>query len=128
MIPRRLVALVDCSSFYCSCERVFRPEIHEKPVCVLSNNDGCIVSLTREAKDLGFMMGDPYFKIKEDLTHKGVAAFSSNYTLYADMSRRVMDLLRRTGYETEQYSIDEAFLEIPLNDMNGSVEEVRAQL
>ena len=113
---RELVAFVDCSSFYCSCERVFAPQLRGKPVVVLSNNDGCVISLTQEAKDAGIPMGAPYFKWRDVMREKGVAAFSSNYTLYADMSKRVIEVLARTGYAVEQYSIDEAFLHIPLDD------------
>lgn len=75
-------ALVDCNSFYCSCERIFRPDLAQKPVVVLSNNDGCIIARSREAKALGLKMGDPYFKVKRFLDQRGVTAFSSNYALY----------------------------------------------
>jgi DNA polymerase V len=105
-----LWALVDCESFYCSCERLFRPDLADKPIVVLSNNDGCLVSMTVEAKALGFKGGEPYFKVAEDLKRAGVAVFSSNYTLYADLSRRVMASMAGVVPEVEQYSIDEAFL------------------
>jgi len=105
-----LWALVDCESFYCSCERLFRPDLADKPVVVLSNNDGCLVSLTQEAKALGFRGGEPFFKVAESLKQAGVAVFSSNYTLYADLSRRVMAAMASVVPEVDQYSIDEAFL------------------
>ena len=107
-------AIVDCNSFYCSCERVFRPELAERPVVVLSNNDGCIISRTDEAKALGVGMAGPYFKAKPIIEANGVEVFSSNYNLYGDMSRRVMDTLKEiVGKENvEVYSVDEAFLNL----------------
>ena len=105
-----LWALVDCQSFYCSCEMLFRPDLAGKPVVILSNNDGCLVSLTPEAKALGFKMGEPYFKVAGLLKRAGATVFSSNYTLYADLSRRVMATMNSLAPETEQYSIDEAFI------------------
>ncbi len=107
-----LFALVDCNSFYCSCERVFDPKLEGRPVVVLSNNDGCIIALTNEAKSLGFVMGDPYHLKRAELTKRRVAVFSSNYTLYGDMSRRVMEVLASFTPELEIYSIDEAFLNL----------------
>ena len=104
-------ALMDCNSFYCSCERVFRPELRDLPVVVLSNNDGCIISLTPEAKALGVKMGGAYFENKEVMEKHGVHVFSSNYTLYGDLSSRVMSLLSSFTPELEIYSIDEAFLD-----------------
>lgn len=105
-------ALVDCNSFYCSCERVFSPRLNGKPVVVLSNNDGCIVSLTKEAKAVGLQMGGPIFQAKDLVRAHGVAVFSSNYTLYGDMSARVMATLSEFTPELEVYSIDEAFLSL----------------
>lgn len=102
--------LIDCNSFYCSCERVFRPELNQKPVIVLSNNDGCAVARTDEAKALGIKMGDPYFKIRDLCKKHGVSVFSSNYALYGDMSRRVMQTIAEFVPEMEIYSIDEAFV------------------
>lgn len=102
--------LVDCNSFYCSCERVFDPSLTNKPVIVLSNNDGCAVSRTDEAKALGIEMGAVYFKIKDLVQKHDVKVFSSNYTLYGDMSHRVMQILSTFVPEMEVYSIDEAFL------------------
>lgn len=105
-------ALVDCNSFYCSCERVFQPSLKFKPVVVLSNNDGCIVARTDEAKALRIKMGEPYFKVKDHLIKNDVKVFSSNYALYGDMSRRVMKTLADFTPEMEIYSIDEAFLSL----------------
>ena len=106
------IALVDCNSFYVSCERLFKPSIMKKPVVVLSSNDGCIISRSTEAKALGVKMGDPYFKAKEIITENDVHVFSSNYSLYGDISRRVMRTLRYFTSEIEIYSIDEAFLDL----------------
>jgi DNA polymerase V len=105
-------AVVDCNSFYCSCERVFRPDLRRKPVVVLSNNDGCIISRSDEAKNLGVGMADPYFKSKEVIERNSIETFSSNYNLYGDLSWRVMETLRVImGKENvEVYSVDEAFL------------------
>ncbi|MCG6195677.1 Y-family DNA polymerase [Leptospira sp. FAT2] len=105
-----MYGLVDCNSFYCSCERVFRPELRTRPVVVLSNNDGCVISRSKEAKELGIKMGEPAFLRKDYFAVKEIEAFSSNYALYGDMSRRVMNLLRNFSPHVEVYSIDEAFL------------------
>lgn len=107
-------AIVDCNSFYCACERLFRPDLRNKPVVVLSNNDGCIISRTDEAKALGIGMGDPYFQAKNTLLQHGVAVFSSNYNLYGDMSQRVMESMRQMlpPGSLEVYSVDEAFLDL----------------
>lgn len=109
---KNFYALVDCNSFYCSAERVFRPELAEKPVVVLSNNDGCIVSRSDEVKALGIDMAVPYFKAKEVIEKYDVATFSSNYNLYGDMSWRVMETLRMMMGEqnVEVYSVDESFV------------------
>ena len=107
-----MYALVDCNNFYASCERVFNPPILHRPVIVLSNNDGCVIARTNEAKALGFKMGDPFFKVRDLAARHGVAVFSSNYTLYGDMSSRVMQTLERFAPEVEIYSIDEAFLNL----------------
>ena len=106
------IALVDCNSFYVSCERLFNPRIRKKPVVVLSNNDGCIISRSNEAKALGIKMGEPYFKEKEIIVKNNVQVFSSNYSLYGDISRRVMRTLKRFNSDIEIYSIDEAFLDL----------------
>jgi DNA polymerase V len=107
-------AIVDCNSFYCSCERLFQPHLDDKPVVVLSNNDGCIISRSDEAKKLGVEMAGPYFKAKPLIEKYGVSTFSSNYNLYGDLSWRVMETLRiMLGKENvEVYSVDEAFLNL----------------
>ncbi len=107
-------AIVDCNSFYCSCERLFQPQLLHKPVVVLSNNDGCIVSRTDEAKALGIPMAVPYFEWKQKLTQNDVAVFSSNYNLYGELSHRVMDVLRSIvgSRHVEVYSVDEAFINL----------------
>ena len=107
-----MFALVDCNNFYASCERTFRPELRNRPVVVLSNNDGCIIARSEEAKALGIKMGAPEFKCRDLLKKHDVAVFSSNYALYGDMSSRVMRLLCKLAPEIEVYSIDEAFLDM----------------
>ena len=106
------VALIDCNSFYVSCERLFNPKIINKPVVVLSNNDGCVISRSTEAKKIGIKMGEPYFKIKEFIKKNNVHIFSSNYALYGDLSRRVMKTLKSFSDKIEIYSIDEAFVDL----------------
>lgn len=108
-----LFALVDCNNFYVSCERVFNPGLEGKPVVVLSNNDGCIIARSNEAKALGIRMGEPYFRCKPLLERCRARVFSSNYGLYGDMSQRVMEILSRLEPEVEIYSIDEAFIRLP---------------
>jgi DNA polymerase V len=105
-----MLALVDCNNFYASCERVFDPGLRARPVVVLSNNDGCIVARSAEAKAVGLKMGEPYFKVRELLDRHKVAVFSSNYALYGDMSQRVMNTLQQFSPDVEIYSIDEVFL------------------
>lgn len=105
-----MFALCDCNNFYASCERVFRPDLKDRPVVVLSNNDGCIIARSAEVKSLGVKMGAPYFKEKDRLSGIDAAVFSSNYALYGDMSRRVMETLRCIAPDVEVYSIDEAFI------------------
>ena len=117
------IALVDCNSFYVSCERLFNPKIRKKPVVVLSNNDGCIISRSNEAKALGIKMGEPYFKEKEIIVKNNVQVFSSNYSLYGDISRRVMRTLKRFNSDIEIYSIDEAFLDLS-NFSDNEIENV----
>ncbi len=109
----RQFALVDCKSFYASCERVFDPSLDGVPVAVLSNNDGCVVARSDEVKAAGVRMGEPYFQCRERLEAAGARVFSSNYALYSDMSRRVMGVLRRFASVQEVYSIDEAFHLLP---------------
>ena len=105
-------ALVDCNNFYVSCERVFNPHLIDKPVIVLSNNDGCAVARSNEAKALGIKMGVPVFQIKDIIKNNNVQVYSSNYALYGDMSNRVMQTLIQFTPEMEIYSIDEAFLDL----------------
>lgn len=107
-----MYALVDVNNFYTSCETVFRPDLYGKPVVVVSNNDGCIISRSAEAKLLGIKMGAPYFKIKEELRRQNVTVFNSNYALYADLSHRAMLTLTEIAPAVEVYSIDEAFIDI----------------
>ena len=113
------IALVDCNSFYVSCERLFNPKIQKKAVIVLSNNDGCVISRSREAKDLGIKMGEPYFKVKELVKKNKVEVYSSNYALYGDISRRVMKVLKTFSPKVEIYSIDEAFIDLSFIDEKG---------
>lgn len=107
-----MYALVDCNNFYSSCERVFNPKLERKPVVVLSNNDGCVVARSQEAKDLEIPMGTPAFMIKDKILKHNIAVFSSNYTLYGDMSDRVMKTLASFVPRLEIYSIDESFLDL----------------
>lgn len=105
----KIFALLDCNNFYASCEKVFNPALANVPVAILSNNDGCIISRSQEAKELGVPMGSPWFKVRDELNAKGVKVLSSNYVLYGDMSHRVMEILEEYTYNLELYSIDEAF-------------------
>ena len=107
-----MIGLADCNNFYCSCERVFRPDLIGKPVVVLSNNDGCVIARSEEAKALGYKMGDPFYQVKEKLEAEGVTIFSSNYTLYGSLSNRVMSMLSHYSPHIDQYSIDESFFEV----------------
>jgi len=106
------IALVDCNSFYVSCERLFNPSIAKKPVVVLSSNDGCVISRSTEAKAIGIKMGEPYFKVKKIVKENDVKTFSTNFALYGDISRRVMKTLKQFSPQMEIYSIDEAFLDL----------------
>ena len=121
------IALIDCNSFYVSCERLFNPKIRNKPVVVLSSNDGCIISRSTEAKALGIKMGEPYFKAKDIIVKNNVHVFSSNYSLYGDLSRRVMRTLKRFNSEIEIYSIDEAFLDLS-NFSDNEIEHVGKEI
>ena len=114
LYSKNKLALVDCNSFYVSGERLFNPSIIKKPVVVLSSNDGCVISRSTEAKALGIKMGEPYFKVEKIIKKNDVKIFSSNYSLYGDISRRVMKTLRQFSPEIEIYSIDEAFLNLSL--------------
>ena len=107
-----MFALADCNNFFVSCERVFRPDLEGKPVVVLSGNDGCVVSRSNEAKALGIPMGAPLYQIKALVEKEGVVCFSSNFSLYGDLSDRVMSILRAHTTRFEQYSIDESFINI----------------
>jgi DNA polymerase V len=118
-------ALVDCNNFYVSCERLFRPSLNRRPVVVLSNNDGCIIARSNEAKQIGLVMGDPYFKQKALLRRHGVHVFSSNYALYGDLSNRVMTVLQQIEPDVEVYSIDEAFVKMPVQAESSAVEQGR---
>ena len=107
-----IFALVDCNNFYASCEKLFNPRLKDRPVVVLSNNDGCVVARSAEVKALGIPMGAPWFKIQDEAKRHGIVAFSSNYTLYADLSNRVVEVLSGFAPNLEVYSIDESFLEL----------------
>lgn len=121
-----MLALVDCNSFYASCERIFRPDLINKPIVVLSNNDGCVIALTNEAKKLGISRGAAYFEVKDLIRVRNVALFSSNYTLYHAISERIMDILKTHTTEIEVYSIDEAWLNMDgLPDRHLFAKEIR---
>lgn len=126
-------ALIDCNNFYCACERLFRPDLKNKPIVVLSNNDGCVISRSDEAKSLGISMAAPYFVYREMMQKNNVSAFSSNYSLYGDLSLRVMDTLRLlAGYDkVEVYSVDEAFIdldEVPADQLHEFVCTLRSTI
>lgn len=112
MSSEKNFALVDCNNFYASCEKIFQPDLNDKPVVILSNNDGCIIARSNEAKDLKIPMGAAYHQYRRMMEQNHVKAFSSNYTLYGDISSRVMQSLAMMAPEMEVYSIDEAFLRI----------------
>lgn len=121
-------ALVDCNSFYASCERVFRPDLAKVPIVVLSNNDGCVIARSYDAKPF-VKMGEPYFQIKHKLKQHGIVAFSSNYALYGDMSERVMTLIESMVPAVEVYSIDEAFADLTgMADLDQLGRRIRAQV
>ena len=126
-----MYALCDCNNFFVSCERVFRPDLEGKPVVVLSGNDGCVVSRSNEAKALGIKMGIPYFQIEAMANKKGVTAFSSNFSLYGDLSSRVMSILAKHTPRLEQYSVDEAFMHcnhMPTDELKTYYEQVVKQV
>ena len=110
------IGLLDCNNFFVSCERLFRPDLARRPVLVLSSNDGCVVARSQEVKNLGVPMGIPHFKVKDILEENKVVVFSSNFQLYRDISRRVMEVLENTVGPIEQYSVDEAFFRIEVNE------------
>ncbi len=121
-----MIALVDCNNFYASCERVFQPSLENKPIIVLSNNDGCAVARSNEAKALGIKMGAPYFEIKHICDKHRVNVFSSNYTLYGNMSKRVMNTLQQFAPRQEIYSIDECFLDLAgMQDLTEHGQKIR---
>ena len=107
-----MFALVDCNSFYASCEKIFRPDLRNKPIVVLSNNDGCVIARSSEAKLMGIGMGQPWYQVKDKYLNSNGIVFSSNYELYADISNRVMNVLTEFCPEIDIYSIDEAFLDL----------------
>src|ERR1700739_357141 len=109
--PEPVFALIDCNSFYASCERVFRPDLAKTPIVVLSNNDGCVIARSYDAKPF-VKMGQPYFQIKDHLRRNGIVAFNSKYALYGDMSERVMTIIESLVPALEVYSIDEAFADL----------------
>ncbi len=119
-----MIALIDCNNFYVSCERVFNPKLVGRPVVVLSNNDGCVIARSNEAKALGIKMGTPYFKVKKH----DLEVCSSNYTLYGDMSRRVMEILQQEAPQVEVYSIDEAFVDLDIPDAYAFSVELRRKI
>ena len=106
-----MIALLDCNNFYASCERVFRPDLIEKPIIVLSNNDGCVIARSDEVKKMGVKMGTPVFKVRDLIVENDISVFSSNFALYGDISRRIMKILQNTIFDLEIYSIDEAFID-----------------
>ena len=120
-MKNKVFALIDCNAFYVSCERVFNPKLNNQPVVALSNNDGCIIARSKEAKALGIKMGVPLFKVRDIIKKEKVHVFSSNYTLYGDMSRRVMNIIAEFTNDIEIYSIDEAF--IGLDGVPGDINE-----
>lgn len=129
-VAERVFALVDGNSFYCSCERLFRPDLVRTPVVVLSNNDGCVVSRTPEAKALGIKMGEPWFQIRQHYEAAGGVAFSSNYALYGDVSERMMTIIESLVPAVEVYSIDESFADLTgiRTDLVQTGREIRAQV
>ena len=121
-------ALIDCNSFYASCERVFRPDLAKVPIVVLSNNDGCVIARSYDAKPF-IKMGEPYFQIKHKLKQHGIVPFSSNYALYGDMSERVMSLIEAMVPAVEVYSIDEAFADLTgIGELDALGRQIRAQV
>ena len=124
-----MYALIDGNSFYASCERVFRPDLQDRPVVVLSNNDGCVVTLTAEAKALGLRRGVPFFQVKDLIRRHQVAVFSSNYELYGDMSARMMATIASLVPAVEVYSIDECFADLSgLNDLTALGLKIRERV
>lgn len=130
MIERK-VGIVDCNNFYVSCERVFNPESIGRPTVVLSNNDGCVIARSQEAKDLGMKMGEPYFERKDFIIENNFCVYSSNYNLYGDMSDRVMSTIKKFAKEVEVYSIDECFVDfsnIPDSKLDSTLQIIRNEV
>jgi DNA polymerase V len=123
-----MYALVDCNNFYVSCERVFNPKLRNRPVIVLSNNDGCAVSRSGEAKQLGIVMGEPLFKMRDLIRRHNVAVLSSNFALYGDLSARIMSIIMQNMPEVEVYSIDEAFIDLTTMQHNFDLHKLCADL
>ncbi|MGI8635201.1 MAG: SOS mutagenesis and repair protein UmuC, partial [Segetibacter sp.] len=126
-------AIVDCNNFYCSCERLFKPHLKATPVVVLSNNDGCIISRSDEAKKLGIKMAQAYFLSKPLLKQHDISVFSSNYNLYGDLSKRVMETMQSLFQSNciEVYSVDEAFVDlsdVPQKDLHDTVKELKDRI
>ncbi len=111
-----MIGLIDCNNFYASCERIFRPDLEGKPIVVLSNNDGCVIARSYEAKALDIPMGLPLFKCKDIIERNNVKVFSANFALYGDISNRIMNIIAEMAEKIEIYSIDEAFIEVPISD------------
>ncbi|MBP6976522.1 Y-family DNA polymerase [Candidatus Dojkabacteria bacterium] len=129
-MSEKIYALIDCDNFYVSCERVFRPDLRDKPVIVLSNNDGCIISRSNEVKQLGIEMGTAYFKIMDIIKKYDIKIFSSNYPLYADLSNRIVKTLEMFSPNIEVYSIDESFLQLSIgkHDCTKYCKEIRERI
>ena len=111
-----MIGLLDCNNFYVSCERLFNPKLLEKPVVILSNNDGCVISRSEEAKQIGIKMGEPFFKLKKFIIDHNISVLSSNYSFYGDISNRIMNILKKSLPIVEVYSIDEAFFTLDLKN------------
>lgn len=122
---KKTFILIDCNNFYASCERVFNPSLNKKPIVVLSNNDGCIIARSNEAKELGIPMGAPFYQYKKLIESNGVNVFSSNYQFYGDMSQRVMDSIKIMTPNVEVYSIDEAFISINQTDRSNIIRQAQ---
>lgn len=127
-VAMTLFALVDCNSFFVSCEQIFRPDLIGEPTVVLSNNDGCIIARSKEAKAIGLPMGAPLFKYKDLINRHKVHLFSSNFALYGDISRRVMHILSEASPQIEVYSVDEAFLEVPTKNLQGFGQSIHRRI
>ncbi len=124
----KYIGLIDCNNFFVSCERLFRPDLNNRPVVVLSSNDGCVVARSKEIKDIGIPMGVPYFQVKDIMSEIKAVAFSSHFTLYRDISRRVFEVVSQKFEFIEQYSIDEAFFHFESNDPRSEIEDLKRQV